>query len=126
MDGFVQVTSGASRRRVFLGGEPSRRGNHRQEDPDESCGREADICHEDPMSLIPKGVRKGQAPSALGRDEFSRRYLRMFVDPAFDGERAAISRLEEIAYSAYIEGRKAPSRQKAGPEFEDPNYELST
>jgi multimeric flavodoxin WrbA len=77
------------------------------------------------MSLFPKGVRKGQAPAQLSRDEFRRRYSEAFVDPAFDEERAAIARLEAIAYDAYAEGRKAPLTQKAGPEFEDPNYDLS-
>ena len=77
------------------------------------------------MSLLPKGVRKGQAPGRLSREEFRTRYLAGFVDPAFDGEREAIARLEAIAYEAYAAGRKAPLRQKAGPEFEDPTYELS-
>jgi multimeric flavodoxin WrbA len=78
------------------------------------------------MSLFQKGVRKGQAPAMISRDEFRRRYLTMFVDPAFDGERAALARVADIAYDAYHQGRKAPQTRKAGPEFEDPNYDLST
>src|SRR5690349_5121126 len=65
-------------------------------------------------------VRKGQAPEQLSRDLFSTRFRAAFVDPAFDHEDAAIARLEEIAWSAYVEGRKAPHTEKAGPSFADP------
>jgi multimeric flavodoxin WrbA len=78
------------------------------------------------MSLFAKEVRKGQAPPKLSREEFRARYLAAYVDGAFDAERAAIDRLEEIAYGAYAEGRKAPHTVKAGPEFADPDYDLST
>jgi multimeric flavodoxin WrbA len=77
------------------------------------------------MSLFSKGVRTGQAPPKLSREEFRSRYCETFADPAFDGERAAIARLEAIAYDAYAQGRKAPRTQKAGPEFADPDYDLS-
>lgn len=59
------------------------------------------------MSVFSQGVRKGQAPAKLSREEFRLRYLRAYVDPAFDAERAAIDRLEATAYAAYAEGRKA-------------------
>jgi multimeric flavodoxin WrbA len=77
------------------------------------------------MPPLPKGVRKGQAPPKLSREEFRRRYWDSFVDPAYETERAAIERLEAIAYDAYANGRKAPVREKAGPQFADPEYELS-
>ncbi len=48
------------------------------------------------------------------------------MDAAFRAEDPSISRLEEIAWGAYTEGRKAPSTQKAGAGYADPNYELST
>ncbi|NUP09656.1 MAG: NADPH-dependent FMN reductase [Polyangiaceae bacterium] len=70
-------------------------------------------------------VRKGQYPGRLDRAAFRRRYLERFVDPAFDGERDAIDRLEAIAYDAYCRGRKAPLTRPAGPGFADPSYELS-
>src|SRR5690349_1237977 len=72
-----------------------------------------------------KDVRKGQAPDKLGRDEFRLRFLQSFGDPAFEPERDALGRLEAIAWQAYQEGRKAPVTQKAGPEFADPEYDLS-
>ena len=70
-------------------------------------------------------IRKGQAPAPLTRDEFHQRYTARFYDPAFDAERNAIARLEEIAWGAMVEGRKAPITRKAGPGFSDPSYEAS-
>jgi len=70
-------------------------------------------------------VRKGQAPGKLSRDAFGVRYRESFADPAFDGERAAIGRLEQIAWQAYEEGRKAPVTRPIGPGAADPDYETS-
>jgi multimeric flavodoxin WrbA len=92
----------------------------------EGLDRIASPTHAKTMGLLSKGVRTGQAPPKLSREEFRRRFWDSFVDPAFHTERAAIDRLEAIAYEAYAEGRKAPLREKAGPEFADPEYELST
>jgi multimeric flavodoxin WrbA len=74
---------------------------------------------------MPTGVRKGQAPPELGRDEFGRRFRAHFYDPAFDAEREALARIEEIAWQGYHESRKAPRTRAAGPAFADPSYELS-
>ena len=71
-------------------------------------------------------IRKGQAPPPLDREEFGRRFRAHYFDPAFRAEDAAIGRLEALAWDAYIEGRKAPSTRKAGAEFADPDYDLST
>ena len=70
-------------------------------------------------------VRKGQAPAPLARDAFHHRFMQAFVDPAFKAESEALSRVEEIAFQAYKEGRKAPITQKAGSQFADPDYDLS-
>jgi multimeric flavodoxin WrbA len=70
-------------------------------------------------------IRKGQAPAVLERAQFSSRFRASYMDPAFRTEDASIERLEEIAWSAYIEGRKAPLTQKAGPGYANPDYELS-
>ena len=70
-------------------------------------------------------IRKGQAPGNLTRAEFSERFLHAYTDPRFDAERPSIGRLEEIAWQNYCDGRKAPSTRKAGPEFADPDYDLS-
>ncbi len=47
------------------------------------------------------------------------------MDPAFQAEEKALSRVEQIAWEAYQEGRKAPRTRKAGPGYADPEYELS-
>jgi len=70
-------------------------------------------------------VRKGQAPDRLSRDEFGLRFRGQFVDPAFAAEGDALARIEEIAWQAYGEGRKAPITRKAGPGHADPDYDLS-
>lgn len=70
-------------------------------------------------------VRKGQVPPALTREQFGQRFRMRFYDPAFRGEDAAIERLEAIAYDGYCQARKAPITRKAGPEFQDPDYDMS-
>jgi hypothetical protein len=69
---------------------------------------------------MPPTVRKGQAPPPHSRDTFRKIFFQSFYDPAFDPERAAIDRLEAIAWDAYQEGRKAPRTRKAGPAFPIP------
>jgi multimeric flavodoxin WrbA len=70
-------------------------------------------------------VRKGQAQELMPRDEFARRFRELFHDPAYRAHDATIAEMEAIAWNAYKEGRKAPITEKAGPEFADPDYDLS-
>ena len=70
-------------------------------------------------------VRKGQAPGQLSRAEFGERYQASFRDPAFQAEKEALARIEEIAWLAYKAERKAPVTRKAGPGYADPDYDLS-
>lgn len=70
-------------------------------------------------------IRKGQAPAVLSRAVFHERFMQSFMDPAFRAEDVAISRVEQIAWQAYEEGRKAPVTRRAGPGYADPDYELS-
>lgn len=70
-------------------------------------------------------VRTGQAPPAHAREQFRERFLQSFYDPAFDGEREAIDRLEAIAWDGYMQARKAPRTHPAGPGYADPGYSLS-
>lgn len=69
--------------------------------------------------------RTGQAPAKLERQEFRFRFLRSFVDPAFNAAQAAIDQVESIAWDNYIHSRKAPVTEKAGPGYADPDYDLS-
>jgi multimeric flavodoxin WrbA len=81
--------------------------------------------HEDSANRVIE-IRKGQAPPMLEREEFTGRFRAAFFDPAFRAEDQSIDRLEEIAWQAYAEGRKAPMTEKAGPGYADPDYDLSS
>jgi multimeric flavodoxin WrbA len=70
-------------------------------------------------------VRQGQAPEKLERQEFTLRFMRSFMDPDFDPVRDALAKVEEVAWVNYRDSHKAPRTQKAGPEFADPDYDLS-
>lgn len=70
-------------------------------------------------------IRKGQAPEPLTRAQFHERFVMRFHDPAFDRERDAIARLEDIAWDNHQQGRKAPVSKPAGPGFADPAYDTS-
>lgn len=70
-------------------------------------------------------VRKGQAPAPVDRAAFHERFMQVFFDPAYQNDSEALARLEQIAWDAYQEGRKAPVTRKAGPGFADPDYDLS-
>ena len=59
-------------------------------------------------------IRKGQAPAQLDRAEFGLRFRASFIDPEFRAEDSSIARLEEIAWRAYVDSRKAPfTRRRA-------------
>ena len=70
-------------------------------------------------------IRKGQAPAPLTRAEFHERFNVRYYDPAYAVESEAIARLEEIAWAAHQEGRKAPLTRPAGRGFADPSYQVS-
>ncbi len=70
-------------------------------------------------------VRKSDEEWKIERDEFRRRFNHSFFDPWFDNHRDKIAELEDIAWKAYLQGRKAPRTRKAGNEFKDPDYDLS-
>ncbi|XYJ09486.1 flavodoxin family protein [Telluria sp. B2] len=70
-------------------------------------------------------VRKGQAPAKLERDEFHRKFIDQFFDPAFEAVADELAAVEEVAWQAYRDKRKAPRTVKAGPGFADPDYDLS-
>lgn len=70
-------------------------------------------------------ARKSNTEWKLERQEFKKRFENNYKDPWFDNHRDKIAELEEIAWKAYCDGRKAPLTQKAGPSYKDPNYQLS-
>ena len=69
--------------------------------------------------------RVGQGDVKLSRDEFARRVRERFADPAFAAVTAEIDRVIDVAWNGYDEYRKSPRTRRAGPEFADPEYELS-
>lgn len=69
--------------------------------------------------------RKGMPSPKLGEAEFKNRYRDQFFDPAFRRHDAAIEELVDVAWHAYSDSRKSPITRKAGPEFADPDYDLS-
>lgn len=75
--------------------------------------------------MLTTKVRKSNEDWKLSREEFKKRFEERFKDPYFDQHRKEISVLEEIAWKAYLEGRKAPRTQKAGNGYADPDYDLS-
>lgn len=70
--------------------------------------------------------RRGTPDPKLGREEFRKRFLSQFRDPAFGPLAAELDRIAEAAWDAYSHSRKSPHTQKAGSGFADPEYELST
>lgn len=70
-------------------------------------------------------TRKGMPSTMLDRQTFEQRLRARFYDPAFATVEAAIESLVPIAWKAYEDDRKAPRTRRAGPGFDDPDYELS-
>jgi multimeric flavodoxin WrbA len=69
--------------------------------------------------------RKGMPNPELDEAEFKQRFKSQYVDPAFDDLQVALDAMAAAAWDGYIKGRKAPHTRKAGPEFADPDYDLS-
>jgi hypothetical protein len=59
-------------------------------------------------------IRKGQAPAPLSRIQFHDRFTEPFQDPLFAPEEASLARVEDVAWKAYRDSRKAPVTHKAG------------
>lgn len=70
-------------------------------------------------------VRTGSPETQLTREEFRRRFRAQFVDPAYELVAVELDRIEDVAWRAYDDHRKAPHTRRAGDEFADPDYELS-
>jgi multimeric flavodoxin WrbA len=74
----------------------------------------------------PPEPRKGMPSPELDEHEFRARYLQQFADPAFDAMRVELDRIAGAAWDGYSNSRKSPHTRKAGPEFADSHYDLST
>ena len=69
--------------------------------------------------------RKGMPSPRLDEGEFRARYLERFKDPVFAPLAAELDRVAGAAWDAYLHERKSPITRKAGPEFADPDYDMS-
>jgi multimeric flavodoxin WrbA len=76
-------------------------------------------------SLMTADVRKGMPDARVSKDVFRTRFFNAFYDPAFDAMRPELEKACDAGWQAYEQSRKAPRTQPAGPEFADPDYELS-
>jgi multimeric flavodoxin WrbA len=70
-------------------------------------------------------VRKETQFVPLTRAAFRRRFFERFFDPAFDDVQPELEKICERAWDGYINYRKAPRTQPAGPGFADPTYKIS-
>jgi multimeric flavodoxin WrbA len=70
-------------------------------------------------------VRKETKFVPLTREAFRRRFFERFFDPAFDDVQPELEKICERAWDGYINYRKAPRTQPAGPGFADPTYKIS-
>jgi multimeric flavodoxin WrbA len=69
--------------------------------------------------------RKGMPSPRLDEATFKQRFRGQFKDPAFAPLSAELDKVAHAAWDAYEHSRKSPQTRKAGPEFADPDYELS-
>ena len=70
-------------------------------------------------------VRKGMPSVQLDQQEFKRRFLTRFYDPAFEPLKPANStRSPTSPGNGYDDYDKSPRTRKAGHGFADPNYDL--
>ncbi|HEY3519175.1 MAG TPA: flavodoxin family protein [Gammaproteobacteria bacterium] len=76
------------------------------------------------MADKPRVVK--EMPSVeLDRDEFERRFRQRHQDPLFDDVGEALGAVVDAAWQSYSANHKSPCTRKAGPEFSDPDYDLS-
>lgn len=79
------------------------------------------------MTLVPSDLepRQGTPSPRLERAEFVARFMSQFRDQGFDKLKVELQRIADAAWDAYEHERKSPHTRKAGPEFADPDYDLS-
>ena len=70
-------------------------------------------------------VRTGMPSVQLSKEEFKKRFLQDFADPAFQPLKRELDKIADVAWNGYDEYRKAPITVKAGKTFADPDYDLS-
>ncbi|MBC7537933.1 MAG: flavodoxin family protein [Bacteriovorax sp.] len=71
-------------------------------------------------------IRKGQPDPKLNEMEFHEEFKKDFYDPRFRDLDHEIEKLTQIAWENYNDHRKSPITEKAGLQFQDPEFDLST
>ncbi len=69
--------------------------------------------------------RKGMPSPRLGEDEFKRRFLDQFQDPALGSLQAELCKMADPAWDGYSHSRKSPNTRRAGEGYADPDYQLA-
>lgn len=69
--------------------------------------------------------RKFAGTEKITPEQFRKRFEQQFIDPLYDDFRPAIKKMADLAWRAHQENHKSPFTSPAGPEFKDPNYQLS-
>ncbi|MBC7714562.1 MAG: flavodoxin family protein [Rhizobacter sp.] len=70
-------------------------------------------------------IRKGMTNHKLSKAEFFEEYKKSFYGEKYRALDTEIDALAKIAWKDYDEENKSPITTKAGPEFKDPDYDLS-
>src|SRR3569832_568933 len=71
-------------------------------------------------------IRTGQAPAMLDRQFFGLRFCLVFVVFLFVFVVVVLVCFVDVAWQAYITGRKSPRTERVGADFENPDFELSS
>jgi multimeric flavodoxin WrbA len=70
-------------------------------------------------------VRKLETYDPITREEFRKRFMERFYDPAFAAVSDELEKIFEIAWDGYIQYRKSPRKQPAGPGFAHADFPLA-
>ena len=73
---------------------------------------------------VPEPRKMGDS-AKVDKETFRARFLERFHDPAFERSSSQVDALLEIAWQSYEDSRKSPRTRAAGPEFANPEYQLS-
>jgi multimeric flavodoxin WrbA len=68
-------------------------------------------------------VRKGMPSVQLDKEEFRKRFLAKFYDPAFEPLARQLDTIAETAWVTYDEYHKSPRTRKAGKDFANPDFD---
>src|SRR5205807_2861261 len=69
--------------------------------------------------------RTGMPSPRLTEEAFKERFRSQFQDPNFVELRSELEKIAQAAWDTYEHSRKAPKTRKAGPNYADPDYDLS-